>query len=85
MKEFYQSRGKLGEILEEYQAPSEARASIMRRAVLVVARGQLPIEKVDATITKSMSANGGLPKWDEVTEKIGEQVTDVYRKSRRFR
>jgi|WetSurMetagenome_2_1015567.scaffolds.fasta_scaffold15492_3 hypothetical protein len=83
MRESYQPKGRLGQVLEEFQAPENVKSSIARRAGLVVARGQLPIEKLQNTITESMFINSGLPDWNIVSVKVGETVNDIYRKSRR--
>lgn len=81
MKEF-QPTGQLGKILEEFQAPIEARNSIKRRAELVVARGQLPVDKIESTIVRSMSMHSGLPNWEEADRSIGKTVNLIYRESR---
>jgi len=83
MKEFYRPTGKLGEVLEEYQAPDEAMSIIGRRAALVVERGQLPIKRVKEAIVDSMCNNNGLPNWKQVSNVVGKDVNNVYRKSRR--
>lgn len=83
MTEHYRPTNELRRVLEELQAPDEARSSIARRTGLVVARGQLSVAKVQATINQTMFEGNGLPNWKRVDEKIGMTVRDIYRKSKR--
>jgi len=75
----------LGGILEKYQAPTEARSSIGRRAGLVVARGQLPLKTVEEVIVDSMITHGGQPDWSQVSTKVGRSVNTLYRDTRNRR
>lgn len=75
--------GQLGEILDRYEAPNNVQATIARRAGGIIGSGRVSHAFVEQTIQDSMSANG-LPKWDNVTQRVGEAVRDVYRGNRRF-
>jgi hypothetical protein len=84
MNREFQPTDPLGNVLRDFQAPTGAMSSIGRRAGLVVARGELSINKIKDTIISSMSEHSGLPDWKNVDSRVGEAVNDVYRKSRRF-
>ncbi|MBI4089586.1 MAG: hypothetical protein HY424_02665 [Candidatus Levybacteria bacterium] len=81
MSERSQPKG-LTDVLDRFDAPPEARLSILRRAGLIAGKG-LPVKKVADVIENSMAANGGLPDWPSVSEAVGKKVTDAYRRLRR--
>jgi len=70
--------GQLGELLNRYEAPNNVQAAIARRAGGVIGSGRVSHAFVEQTIQDSMSANG-LPKWDNVTQRVGEAVRETYR------
>lgn len=70
--------GRLGEILNRFEAPDNVHAVIARRAGGVIGSGRVTHAFVKRTIEDSMSANG-FPNWDSVTQRVGEAVRDTYR------
>jgi len=72
--------GRLEEILDRYEAPNNVQAEIARRAggVIGLGLGRVSHTFVERTIQDSMYRNG-LPRWDNVTQRIGEAVRDTYR------
>jgi len=75
--------GQLGEILNRYEAPSNVQAAIARRAGGIIGSGRRVSHAfVERTIQDSMSVNG-LPRWDDVTQRVGEAVRETYRRGRR--
>ena len=70
--------GQLEEILIRYEAPHNVQAEIARRTGGVIGLGRVSHAFVERTIQDSMSRNG-LPRWDNVTQRIGEAVRDTYR------
>lgn len=74
--------GQLGEILTRYEAPTDVQGIIARRAGTLIGSG-ISHSRVERVIQDSMRSNG-IPRWDEVTERIGKAARDAYRGNRRF-
>lgn len=70
--------GQLGEMLSRYEAPAHVQAAIARRAGGIIGSG-VSHTLIEQAIQESMSAEDGLPRWDNVAQRIGEAARNAYK------
>lgn len=75
-------RGQLRGTLGDYEAPASVQKRMARMAGAVIGTAVLPHNRLVEIIQTSMTGDG-VPKWDQVTTKVHEEVNGGYRKLKR--